>query len=67
MGQNLKAYVEERSHMSAQEVLENLADQAPGRGIGEFFVTESTINGTGELVIELDDGCKFAFTCRKLN
>jgi len=67
MGQNLASYAVERPHMTAKEVLSHLARQVPGRSIGDYYVISSKINNVGELELEVDDGCKFAFTCRKVN
>jgi len=67
MGQNLAPYVVERQHMSSQEVLEDLAKHVTGRDVGEFYIIDAVINRQDELEIELDDGCIYAFSCRKVN
>ena len=67
MGGNLKPYVMEEHHMTPVDVLANLAEQVPGRSIGERFVVSATINKDNDLELELDDGCIFAFQCRKVN
>jgi hypothetical protein len=66
MSKNLKSYVVERQRMSAGDVLDNLSRQVTGRSIGEFFVTESSLTNEKELLLELDDGCKFVFSCRRI-
>jgi len=67
MSQNIKALMVEDIAMRPDEVLQHLADQVPGRDIGERYVTASKINDVDDLEIELDDGSKYAFQCRKVN
>ena len=66
MSQNLKPFILEEVSYTAAQVLEHLADQVPGRSIGERFVVNAAINDSQELELELDDGCRFAFQCRRL-
>ena len=67
MSQNIKALMVEDIAMRPDEVLQHLADQVPGRGIGGRYVIASKINDDNDLEIELDDGSKFTFQCRKVN
>ena len=66
MSQDIKALMVEDVAMNPGEVLQHLADQVPGRSIGERFVIKAEINGDNDLEIELDDGCRYAFQCRKV-
>jgi len=67
MSRNLKPYIMEDFHMTPVDVLDNLAQQVPGRSIGERFVISAVINDDNDLELELDDGCRYAFQCRKVN
>lgn len=67
MSQNIKALMVEDVHMTPFDVLQHLSEQVPGRSIGERFVISARIDENNDLELELDDGCKFAFQCRKVN
>ena len=67
MSQNIKALMLEDVHMTPYDVLQHLADQVPGRAIGERYVIAAKINDDNDLELELDDGCRYAFQCRKVN
>ena len=67
MSQNLKSYIVEEGHMTPVDVLANLAEQVPGRSIGDRYVLNARIDENNDLELELDDGCVFAFQCRKVN
>ncbi len=66
MSRNLKSFMLEDVLTTAEDVVGNLAEQVPGRSIGERYVTKANLTGPGEFEIELDDGSKFAFRCRKI-
>lgn len=67
MSRNLKRFMMEDVKMTPVDVIENLAQQVPGRSIGERYVIASRVNEDNDLELELDDGSKFAFTCRAVN
>jgi len=67
MSQNIKALMIEDVHMTPFEVLQHLSEQVPGRSIGERFVIFARINEDNDLELELDDGCRYVFQCRKVN
>jgi hypothetical protein len=67
MSQNLKAFMYEAGPMTPGEVLNNLAQQVPGRSIGDQYVISARINKQKDLELELDDGSVYAFTCRSVS
>ena len=67
MSQNLKHYVMEEAPMTPGQLLENLARQVPGRSVGDRYVVSARIDENNDLEFELDDGSKYAFTCRAVN
>ena len=67
MSRNLKTYMMEDELTTPEEVVANLANQVPGRSIGERYVVSADTVGPTELVIELDDGSTFVFRCSKVN
>jgi len=67
MSQNLKAYLQEEVCYTAEELVERLADQIPGRSAGDRFVVATKVVAGNSFVMEMDDGCQFKMTCEKLN
>lgn len=67
MSQNLKAFLQEETCYTAEEFVAILAEQIPGRSAGDRYVMEAKVAAPGVLHMEMDDGCVFQMTCKKLN
>lgn len=67
MSQNLKAFLQEEACYTAEELVERLAEQIPGRSAGDRYVIATKIIASDSFIMEMDDGCQFKMTCEKLN
>jgi hypothetical protein len=67
MSPNLVPFMLEDVRMTPVDVISHLAEQVPGRNIGDRFVITARVNDDKDLELELDDGSKYTFQCRKVN
>jgi hypothetical protein len=67
MGQNLKAYLQEETCYTAEELVQRLAESIPGRSAGDRYVIAAKLVTSNSFIMEMDDGCQFKMTCEKLN
>jgi hypothetical protein len=66
MSQNIKALLQVDVCYNATQLVELLAAQIPGRSAGDRFVVSADVTSPGVMNMEMDDGCVFEMTCKKL-
>jgi len=67
MGINLKPFLREDASYLADDIVTNLVESITGRGIGDHFVADVKRVASNSFVLELDDGCQFKMTCKKIS